>query len=87
MPKNNDQPMDIEVDLLLPIPIVRGSVVGVDIASVSNSDGHYIVDTGRESDRLCQLPSSTNYMTNCSANRTRLVLLIQPLVCRYSFYC
>ena len=83
MRTRDSEPKAVEVHLPQPIPIIRGGVVGVHIASSDIRDGHYIVNSGRENDRLCQvLSADADYMRNCDANMTHHILLIQPLVCK-----
>ena len=81
---HGESPMNVQVDLLQPVPVLRGSVVGVNVTSSSSSgSGYYIVTSSQESNGLCYFDSSDHYISStCPTTSLRhgLTLLIQPLV-------
>ena len=80
---HGDSPMNVQVDLLQPVPVLRGSVIGVTVTSSSRESGYYIVASSQESSSLCYYDSSDHYISSsCPSTSLRqgLTLLIQPLV-------
>ena len=81
MPKKPSPEQNVEVYLPQPVPVLRGSVVGVYITSSGNKDSGYYILEDQETSGLCYFQSSVNQLSgSCPTRLPNLVLLIQPIV-------